>query len=381
MYYAYKTININPLKPVKQYGHIQQVNPVYKCHDDLHARITALNDGIKTFIHVSVDSLGTPYSLQKQLEERVAELMLEPFKLIVSSTHTHYAADPNDRDYYNQLCDQIYEGIRTMEPHYCDELTCSYISEPFEGVGTSRITGHKANVILGLLTIKADSDPVIRYIYHNVHPTVLSADEADYFSADWPGYVLNTLNRRGKVFNVFLQGAAGDISTRFTRKDQSYASVRQLGGRLLEELAYLEYDPVVYHPLSLTFTDHEIQCHHQFNEISFDEMPAGLSARELETIQVGGIMRAELEKHPEMLAETLHVTKVSLGTNTLIFEPNELFSGYLDYIDTDKDLLVCYSNGYETYVTPPNSKLFTYETFTDTLTDETKEELIKALRN
>ena len=39
MYYAYKNININPLKPVKQYGHIQQVKPVYKCHDDLHARI------------------------------------------------------------------------------------------------------------------------------------------------------------------------------------------------------------------------------------------------------------------------------------------------------------------------------------------------------
>ena len=381
MYYAYRIINVNPLKPVRQYGYLTQVNPVYQCHDDLHARIAVLNDGHVTFIHVSLDSLGIPYSLQKEIEDSIRTVMLEPFKLVISATHTHYAGDPNVPSYYEQLKKQITEAILNIEPVYCEELKCSYVSIPYEGVGKSRITGHDARVLMGLLTVLADEKPVMRFIYHNVHPTIISEYLANWFSADWPGYVLNKLNYEGKLFNTYLQGPAGDISTRFTRKDQTYDSVRELGSHFLETVRELEQMPVDYHPLVLTFTESEVKCHHEFNDIEFDELPESFSERERISFMEGGIIRRQLQEQPEKLADVLHITKVSLGENTLIFEPNELFSGYLDYINTEKDVLVCYSNGYEAYVTPPHSKLLTYETFTDTLTIETKEELIEKLRN
>ena len=38
MRYAFKQFVINPIEPVKQAGHIQQVDPVSEVHDDLHAR-------------------------------------------------------------------------------------------------------------------------------------------------------------------------------------------------------------------------------------------------------------------------------------------------------------------------------------------------------
>ena len=50
---AYSKICINPSFPIKQAGFIQQVNPIYNFHDDLHARILAFDDGEKLAFHVS----------------------------------------------------------------------------------------------------------------------------------------------------------------------------------------------------------------------------------------------------------------------------------------------------------------------------------------
>ena len=378
MYYAVKTVNVNPWKPVNQYGHIEQVYPVDKIHDDLNARIVALNDNNMTFIHISLDSLGTPYSLQEKLENNLS--IEGQFCLVISATHTHYAADPRNEDYYNQLYKQLKEGVETLDYQECTSISTSYEVLPFNEVGVSRITGHQANVLLGLLTIYADDKPIVRYIYHNVHPTVLAAKDTDYFSAEWPGYVISELNKNG-CFHSYIQGPAGDISTRFTRRDQSYESVMELGNKLVVKMEEMEKKEYEKHPLQLSVKKDVIKCHHEFDPVSLDDLPDNISEREIETINTGVIMRNHLKEHPELLTKEIHLTKVSLGSYTLIFEPNELFSGYLDYIDTTKELLACYSNGYEPYVTPLGQKLFTYETFTDTLTVETKQELIEKLKS
>ena len=58
---AYSKICINPSFPIKQRGFIQQVNPVYNFHDDLHARILAFDDGEK------IDGLKSIYDKMKFL--------------------------------------------------------------------------------------------------------------------------------------------------------------------------------------------------------------------------------------------------------------------------------------------------------------------------
>ena len=65
---AYSKICINPSFPIKQRGFIQQVNPIYNFHDDLHARILAFDDGEKLAYHISLDILGFPVELLDSLK-------------------------------------------------------------------------------------------------------------------------------------------------------------------------------------------------------------------------------------------------------------------------------------------------------------------------
>ena len=381
MRYAFKQIVINPHQPVRQAGHIQQVDPVEEVHDDLHARILALDDNDKIFINVSCDLLGINVTFTRELKALVKHCFDKPFELVVSCTHTHYAGDTKDTNYYNQLLDQISESIQLLEFKEVGEITTSFTAvTPFEEVGKSRISHHDAITVLGDIKIYGDGEYLGSILYHNVHPTVLSASETHFFSAEWPGYALNRLSEEheGKFF-TYLQGASGDISTRFTRSSQDYEGVKELGEKFVAKVDELNQQEHERFPLNLAWHSITLQQSHEFNEINFDEIPDYATARELETISYGKIVRERLKEHPENLTKEVTLSRVSLGSVTLVFSPNELFSGYIAYLDPTKALLVCYSNGYSPYVTPIDKKLLTYETFTDTLTRECKENLIKVL--
>ena len=380
MLYAFKEIVINPEKPVKQAGHIQQVDPISEVHDDLHARILGLCDNKKFFIHVSMDLLGISISFTRKLKEALEGFFPGELGLTVSCTHTHYAGDSTNETYYSQLYSQVLPAIKTLKFTEVPAIYTSFVSTPFEELGCSRISHHKANVILGLISFYDDKKKIGELIYHNVHPTVLSAAETHFFSAEWPGYVLSCLNKQNaSEFHSILVGAAGDISTRFTRDGQNYAALEKLGNKLVAKIEELRKNPGEKKLLALDFDERVVKFEHEFNEINFDEIPDYVSARELETIGYGKIMRQRLRDNPERLVKEVLISKVSLGACNLVFSPNELFSAYISYVDQTHSLLVTYSNGYSPYVTPIDEKLLTYETFTDTLTRESKQRIIDAI--
>lgn len=381
MRYAFKQIVVNPQQPVKQAGFIQQVDPISEVHDDLHARIMALDDNNRIFIHVSFDLLGINVMFQKELAALVKHCFDKPFDLTVSSTHTHFGGDTSNETFYHQLLDQLTGAVSTLEFHEAETITASYRHLPADGiVGTSRISHHQATVVLGVTELKADGKHIATIIYHNCHPTVMSGADTHFFSAEYPGYVLaRYMEQHPGVFCTYMQGSSGDISTRFTRDGQTYESIIPLGDKLLARIAEAEAIDAPEIPLALTYDETLIKCEHEFTEINFDEIPDYATPRELETIEYGKISRQKLKEHPEKLQKDSLISRVGLGAVAFVFAPNELFSGWLRYVDLDKAVLVCYSNGYSPYVTPIDEKLLTYETFTDTLTRETKVQIAETI--
>jgi hypothetical protein len=72
-------------------------------------------------------------------------------------------------------------------------------------------------------------------IDHGCHPTVLPAVNLEH-SADWPGAARRRIRAGlpGSPPVLFLQGAAGDVSTRFVRSGQTFTEADRIGGRLAE---------------------------------------------------------------------------------------------------------------------------------------------------
>ena len=377
---AYSTICINPNFPVKQAGFIQQVNPIYSFNDDLHARIIAFDDGEKVAYHISLDILGVYTEAQTFLKDHLQSKSDKPVSVTLSATHTHFAGDARDIRYQGELVEKLTHAVDNLKFEEDTDLEISYQCVPFEGVGTSRISNHKANVLLQLLMIYSNKKPIMGIIVHNCHPTILSGD-TPYFSSEYPGYVISELRRLYRdVYFTFMQGAAGDVSTRFTRPSQEYDAVVALGNNLVNKVSELMKEEVELVPFNkINYAFEVLPLQHEFNPIDISNLSDSLTDREIETIHTGAKVRENLSKKLHTLDKQVMISKLELGPYRLVFCPNEAFSSYIDCIDTKYGALVGYSNGYSPYMTGINDDFITYEKFTDTLTVETKQKYMDIL--
>ena len=377
---AFSTICINPTRPTKQHGFLYQVNPIYNFHDDLHARIIAFENEEEVVYVISGDVLGFPIAMQNNLEKILQPKTAKTVRVTMSGTHTHFGGELKDLRYQGEVMEKLVYAIEYLEFKEYENLEISYQCIPFEKVGKSRISNHKANVLLQLFTIYDNKEPLVQMIVHNCHPTIHHG-ETPYFTSEYPGYVLQQLkNKYPNTYFTFFQGAAGDVSTRFTRKSQDYAAVIELGNHMVDAITCLMNEDKEYVPLDKFVYDATIvPMSHEFHPIDLSNIPDNLSERELFTINEGVIMREALSKRLHTLDTYIIVSKLDLGSYTLVFMPNEAFSSYINCMDIKRSALVAYANGYSPYITGIDDNFITYEKFTDTVTVEAKKELMKVL--
>lgn len=382
MKFQFTQININPSFPICPAGFIQQTKPIFNIHDDLHARIMAFEDDRMKIYLISCDNLGLPITLQNELQTRLQKNYNKHVFVTISSTHTHFAPTPDNADYRNELLEKLENACQNL---VLEDGTyeISYQREFFDGLGTSRISHHKADhIYLQLLSIYKNNKRIAVLITHNVHPTIHNGD-TPYFTAEYPGYVLQKcFQKHPETAFTFMQGADGDISTRFTRPSQDWDGMCFLANKLYNKIEeMLLFEPKRKPLVHLDYESILFPLKHEFNEIDTSSLPNDLTPRELETIQIGIEVRKELSKDLDSLPKKIVLSKVQLGDYRLIFSPNELFSSYNNYINLDTSILVCYSNGYSRYVSGINDDFITYETFTDTLTKDCKKEYATHLKH
>lgn len=380
MRFATSRININPPFPVKQAGHLSQVDKISTVHDDLEARAMYLENEEMIWLHVSVDNLGIKIKVQNEVEKQLNAYYNKETHVTISTTHSHHCGDSGDEKYAAFIQEKILDMAKSLKIEEMDDLQITYQSVFFDQVGKSRISHHVSDSVhIDLFEIKNGEKLLADIIVHNVHPTILQAN-TPYFSSEYPGYVLRKLNEtEPDVFHTFIQGPAGDNSTRFTRPSQDYSAVEALGEKLFAKLLEMKKEKLTSHPLKLSFQSKTISLEHEFNPIDLGEMPSDLSEREKETIGYGQIMRQRLKDHPENLRKESVFSQVDFGSCRIIFVPNEMFSWYRTQVNHELCALGCYSNGYAPYICGPDQHLLTYETFTDTVTKNKKQEIVHLL--
>ncbi|MBO7676602.1 MAG: hypothetical protein J6S49_03710 [Erysipelotrichaceae bacterium] len=386
MEYSFKKINIEAPFPTTQCGHSCQVEELSEFHDHLYARVLSFRNEGNWIIHLSMDLLAFDLEHRNMLEEFLRDHYKDDrIQVITSTTHTHYANSVRNPKYVEYLHELLCKEIITMEYREVEDVTSSYQRLHTTAVGKSRISGHEENnEYLCLIRFYEKENNFLNIIYYNCHPTILFAN-VPFFSAEYPGYVLKKLEERYPDTDFsFLQGAAGDVSSRFVRDGQTYDDVEKLGNRLLEDIDKLLSEDARRVPLKLDYKTVIIPYEHEFTPIDLSKIRTDLSDREKETIRLGQEQRAKLEESANKIFGKLNdralVGALDIGSVKIIFYPNEIFSRYMNYLDLDKEMLVSYSNGYGPYILPLDFEFITYEMFTDTLTRKTKEKIIETLK-
>ena len=383
MKYGFLRKIINSPFPTTQCGHITQTNELFVYHDDLEARLLYLSDDNGTIIHLSADLLSIDRETRNKLQDQARSFFNDDkLILITSATHTHIGNNVNDERYIKYFIDLISNAFKDIIIHETKSIKTEYQIVKFNEVGKSRISNYESNnEYLSLIKLILEDRVWLNIIIHNCHPTILHAN-VPYFSSEFPGYVMQQLRLEypDEEF-TYMSGASGDISSRFTRPNQTYAAVEFLGNKMIAKIKQLKANQSYTKDLEMTYHEEEIKYKHDFTPVDISKIRGNLTPRELETIEYGKIMRENLEKDPSKLVKEATIGCWNLGCIKLVFYPNEMFSQWLDEIDLKEKLLISYSNGFGPYIIPKDFAYITYESFNDTLTLDTKDKVLSAIKN
>lgn len=376
--------------------------------DPLHATMiwlsTADSPGV---LWLSLDAIAIGTSLAAELSAAAAAAAGIPTDcVLVCASHTHSAPAgwtgeihpviPAEREaaLYEALTAAVASASLERRP-----VRASWRSIEVIGVGTNR---HRRNGphdnTAGVLTLHslADDTLVAVLLDFACHPTTYGPENLLY-SADWPGATRKALAGSSDVVVGFLQGAAGDVSPRFTRQGRGAPEVERLGGLLAARVAEALAEPGLDLP-SVAPTIRRTTVSLKVRDLP---TPAELKAivataeadihggidhpahRIAQTRLDGARGQAQMAAANLPPALDLPISVVKLGEVAWVHLPVELFASHGCYLQADSThpitRVIGYTDGYFGYVVDPDAAHHgTYEALITYFDQPTTQELLAA---
>jgi len=213
-------------------------------HDPLWCKVILLEQADGRYGLVVLDLMCADESLCDKIAAAVVPLGIKKERLIVSAIHSHAAPAgvipkegalarineaiiPENSDFpaYMQT---VVDAAAAACAEAVDSLELFRVRTAcgaMPPVGSERHTGAKAEGTLTVAEFLLESGKKLIFYSFPCHPTVLSAANL-LVSADFAGEIEKHLDAD---LTVFANGAAGDISTRFTRRESSFEECARMG--------------------------------------------------------------------------------------------------------------------------------------------------------
>lgn len=237
-------------KGVKLAGYMDRSQGNLGIYDPVYTKALAISNGLQKTIIITNDILGLDEEIVKAVVLKIqAELAIEEKDIFICATHTHSGPEiiewmpgVNLDTEHKKLKKRIIDDIAKNAIESTKELIPSHIKfgkSEINDLGTNRINkdvdfDNSVNVI----SFNTDEDkPICIIVNHACHPTILGSNNL-LVSADYPGVVQRKVEQKyGQgCICMFMNGACGDISTRFTRRGQDFIEVERMGALLFNKV-------------------------------------------------------------------------------------------------------------------------------------------------
>lgn len=418
-------IDITPPLPVIMGGYRARKSPGNKIEQPLKGRAFVLSDGRTKVGIISAEIILFSREQAQKIKKRAADLTdLPKENIIVTATHTHSGPATRETIMQDKDWDNIYNvNIEKPDPDYIswlikalagalmaarndlEDVKMGVISDKVYGVGQSR--RKSADQVQNSLKIILFATKYDRFkaafINYGCHPTVLGADNLS-ISPDFPGKAISILNTifPETVF-AFLNGAAGDVSTRFSRREQNHAETTRFGriiaGKVMQLIGELEFKdlnnvkinienfdfPVNFREFPpLEKLDSEIErLENKLAKLNADCKKSG-EIRKAETALQGAEIQKIIADNINMLEKKAEIVIWDISDIVFVTIPGELFSVLGQKIQQnsvyENTVIISYSNGHLGYI--PDQKSYKeggYEALSTPLSKEFGEKLIKSV--
>ena len=360
-------------------GYAARTGPATGVLDELTVGALYVGSGDDRFVLVAADIAAVDAAL---VDEVAAAARVDPAQLVLCASHTHSGPagvitrmHPGDRD-------QRVPELREMFVHACVQAidAARARSEPvdllFGNEETSALAANRNDPdgpfdrrVSVLATRNRAGQLTAVLVQFACHPTILSAENR-LLSADFPGALRRSaellLSHDGATPVVlFANGAAGDVSTRFTRASQDYAEVERVGIGLAAAASCALKNAREVGPgidavrISVTLSPRSLDASPgpEPGIVDMSGTPSDRSAaerRKAETRAQGAMLLDRLAKAgPDAIQHTFEVPAWRLGEVRLVAVPGELFASLGARITESVPglaLVLGYANGYVGYL-------------------------------
>lgn len=219
-------------------------------HDPLFAQILLLKSGETQVALLSLDLLGVGLGFTHRVRDAIEKAIGVPSDgILLAPSHTHsgpagyidelpglpFSKDPE----LQSIAIRQFAGAALWARQKLEPARLGVGKGLIEGIGSNRNDPEHGPMDDELILLRVDDfdgRPIAVVMNFGCHPTVLGSRNL-LISADFPGAARATLN---KVFPetvfLFTNGASGDVSTRFTRREQTFDEVERMGNILAGEV-------------------------------------------------------------------------------------------------------------------------------------------------
>ena len=368
--------NITPPTGIELGGYAGY-RPCAGVHDPMWCKAVVLEQGENRWALLAMDLLSIDESLSNRIEDAVAPMGITA--VIAAAIHSHATpcgivldegplaevnrvseTDPESFRVYTEsiianAAAACREAISHLEPF---DVRCARGPAPL--IGSERHTGEILDLTMTAVQVRTESGRTLILYQIPCHPTVLGPGNL-LVSADFAGGIEEQLDAD---MVMFLNGAAGDISTRFTRQAQTFEECDRIAGiaaeavkNLIQDIPYRTPEPVRALRTSIPLQPRPVDTEENAKGALDDAMArwkAGIDSglepgklRILKSYVEGAGVALEFSRTMAGIRELhLPVTVFTFGKLQFATVPGEMFSSLwtLDAVP------ICYANGYYRYI-------------------------------
>lgn len=355
-------------------GYSARTGPATGMLDELTIGALHLRSEKRRLVLVAADIVAVDASL---VEDVATAAGLDRTELVLCASHTHsgpagvilrlHPSDPGG----------LIPELRKMFVQACVEAieTAQERLEPVELLfGQAETSGLAANRnapdgpfdprVSVLATRNSAGRLTAMLVHFACHPTILSTENR-LLSADFPGALRRAIEAEvmqdgASPVVLFANGAAGDISTRFTRTAQDLGAVERVGNGLasaaisaLASPRTVEYG-IATARVSVTLEPRSLDDVVEAEFVELAGEPSNAEQRMVETRAQGAMLLDRLAKAgPDAIQHTFDLPAWKLGGVRLVAVPGELFASLGARIVESAPgpaLVLGYANGYAGYL-------------------------------
>lgn len=353
-------------------------------HDLLYSKAIVLEqDGIRYGL-VVLDLMCADESLCQRIAAAVAGLGIAKQHLIVSAIHSHAAPagvfpaegalarineaivpeNPDFPAYMQQVVDAAAAACMDAAAGL-ETFRIRTARGQMPPVGSERHTGETVKGDLTVAEILLESGKKLIFYNFPCHPTVLPAANL-LVSADFVGEIEKHLDAD---LTVFANGAAGDISTRFTRRESTFEECARMGKLAAEYIRNLLEKATIVEPAPLTGAtamvtlparqaEPEEAARRQLEETTRKWQQAIKDGADAGTVRIlksyveGAGVNLEFARSMVGIQEfSVPVTVFRFAGLKFATVPGEFYSTLL----MPETVAICYANGYYRYIADRNA--------------------------